>query len=175
MLNTSAWSPQNRPRIYTVGLHASLATSHILPPPTLAKACSLLDILHPGLPPVREVGLTAQQQENLAVAKGQAKRYSGCLAIVSLDRNPAALWTTGFGVHGVIHALRTSDDLIWLLQHDGSSDRVALSRCLHPMERCALQGIPGRALRWDEQVRGAARDGECHVHTSGGRSLEALR
>ena len=30
MLNTSARLPQNRPRIYTVGLHASLAPRHIL-------------------------------------------------------------------------------------------------------------------------------------------------
>ena len=74
MLNTSAWLPQNRPRIYTVGLHASLATRHILPPPRPAKPCSLLGMLHPGLPPAREVGLTAQQLENLAIAKGQAKR-----------------------------------------------------------------------------------------------------
>ena len=37
LLNTSAWLPQNRQRIYTVGLHASLATRHILPPPTLAN------------------------------------------------------------------------------------------------------------------------------------------
>ena len=112
MLNTSAWLPQNRPRIYTVGLHASLATRHSLPPPVPAKPCSLLDILHPALPAVREVGLTAQQLENLAVAKGQAKRYSGCLAIVSVDRNPEKSWSTSFGVHGVIHALRTCNDLI---------------------------------------------------------------
>ena len=153
MLNTSAWLPQNRPRIYTVGLHASLATRHILPPPTPANPCSLLDVLHPGLPRTREVGLTAQQLENLVVAKNQAKRYPGCLATVSLDRNPAAQWTTAFGVHGVVHALRTGNDLIWLLQYDGSSDRFALSRCLHPMERCALQGFR------PEQLAGMSKSG----------------
>ena len=152
-LNTSAWLPQNRPRIYTVGLHASMATRHVLPPPTPAMPCSLLDMLHPGLPRLREVGLTDQQVQNLAIAKGQAKRYSGCLAIVSLDRNPDALWATGFGVHGVINALRTGNDLIWLLQHERSSDRFALSRCLHPIERCALQGF--RA----EQLAGMSKTG----------------
>ena len=96
--------------------------------PVPGKPCSLLDILHPGLPPVREVGLTAQQLENLAIAKGQAKSYSGCLAIVSLDRNLAALWPAGFGVHGAIHALRTSSNLIWLLPHESSSDRFICSR-----------------------------------------------
>ena len=85
--------------------------AHYASPPALAKPCSLLDMLHPGLPPVREVGLTAPQLENLAIAKGPAKGYSGCLAIVSLDRNPAALWPTGFEVHGVTHALRTSSIL----------------------------------------------------------------
>ena len=141
VLNTSSWLPQNRPRIYTVGLHAAVATSHILPPPTPATPCSLLEVLHPGLPSTREVGLTAQQLQNLVVAKNQAKKYPGCLAIVSLDRNPEALWATGFGVRGVVGALRTGNDLIWLLQHDATSDSFTLSRCLHPMERCALQGF----------------------------------
>ena len=83
-LNSSSWLPQNRPRIYTVGLHAALAKSHILPPPTPAAPCSLLEVLHPGLPSIREVGLTAQQLKNLAFVKNQAKRYPRCLAIVSL-------------------------------------------------------------------------------------------
>ena len=146
MLNSSSWLPQNRPRIYTVGMHAMLATSHVLPPSTPATPCSLLEVLHPGLPSTREVGLTAQQLENLARVKKQAKRYPGCLAIVSLDRNPEALWSTGFGVRGVVGALRTCNDLIWLLQHDASSDSFKLSRCLHPMERCALQGFRAEQL-----------------------------
>ena len=119
MLNSRSWLPQNRPRIYTVGLHAALATSHILPPSTPATPCSLLELLHPGLSSTREVGLTAQQLENLAFVKKQAKRYPGCLAIVSLDRNPPAQWATGFGVQGVVNALRTGSDLIWLLHHTG--------------------------------------------------------
>ena len=146
MLNSSSWLPQNRPRIYTVGLHAAVATSHILPPPTPATPCSLLEVLHPGLPSIQEVGLTAQQLKNLAFVKNQAKRYPGCLAIVSLDRNPEARWSTGFGVHGVVNALRTSNDLIWLLQYDAPSDSIKLSRCLHPMERCALQGFRAEQL-----------------------------
>ena len=111
------------------------------PPSTPATPCSLLEVLHTGLPSVRAVGLTAQQLENLAFVKKQAKRYPGCLAMVSLDRSPEALWSTGFGVHGVVGALRTCNDLIWLLQHDASSDCIKWSRCLRPMERCALQGF----------------------------------
>ena len=153
ILNTSSWLPQNRPRIYIVGLHACLAPVHILPPPTPANPCSLLDILHPALPRTREFGLTAQQQENLVVAKDQAKRYPGCLATVSLDRNPNALWATAFGVNGVVPALRTGNDLIWLLQYHSSSDSFALSRCLHPMERCALQGFQ------PEQLAGMSKSG----------------
>ena len=68
------------------------------------------------------------------------------MVIVSLDRNPEAQWATGFGVHGVVGALRTGNDLIWLLQYDASSDCFTLSRCLHPMERCALQGFPAEQL-----------------------------
>ena len=113
VVNTSAWLPQNRPRVYTVGLHASLAIQHILPPPTPAAPCSLLDIAHPGLPRIREHGLTPQQRENLAVAKAEARSHPGCLATISLDRNPTKRWSTGFGVHGVVMALRTGSDLIW--------------------------------------------------------------
>ena len=79
MLNSRSWLPQNRPRIYTMGLHAALATSHILPPSTPATPCSLLEVLHTGLPSTREVDMTAQQLENLACVKKQAKRYPGCL------------------------------------------------------------------------------------------------
>ena len=115
MLNTISWLPPNRPRIYTVVLHASLGTTHILHPPIPNSPCSLLDILHPGLPHVREDGFIAKQREKLAFATGQAKQYPGCLAIVNLDRNPSAQWTTGFGVHVVVNALRTGNDFIWLL------------------------------------------------------------
>ena len=45
-----------------------------------------------------------------------------------------------------MNALRTGNDLIWLLQYDGSSDRCALARCLHPMELCALQGFQPEQL-----------------------------
>ena len=71
---------------------------------------------------------------------------SSRMVIISLDRNPEAQWATGFGVHGVVGALRTGNDLIWLLQYDASSDCFTLSRCLHPMERCALQGFPAEQL-----------------------------
>ena len=37
-------------------------------------------------------------------------------------------------------------DLVWLLQHDLTSDSFNLSRCLHPMERCALQGFQAEQL-----------------------------
>ena len=49
--------------------------------------------------------------------------------------------------------MRTCNDLIWLLQYDVSSDCFKLSRCLHPMERCALQGF--RA----EQLAGMSKSG----------------
>eukprot|EP00974_Lingulodinium_polyedra_P008342 795973-Lingulodinium_polyedra.AAC.1 len=45
-----------------------------------------------------------------------------------------------------MHAAKRQHSRVVLLQHDGSSDRFACSRCLHPMERCALQGI--RAEQW---------------------------
>ena len=146
LVNTAAWLPQNRPRVYTVGLHASLAMEHILPPPTPAAPCLLLEVLHPGLPHIREFGLTPQQRENLVVAKAETMSCPGCLATVSLDRSPTANWPTGFGVHGVVMALRTGNDLIWLLQYDGASRRIVFSRCLHPLERCELQGFRAEQL-----------------------------
>ena len=95
---------------------------------------------------MREDDPTATQRRHLVFAKGQAKKYPGCLVIVSLGRNPSAQWTTGFVVHGVANALRTDNDRIWLLQYNGSSEYFALSRCLHPMERCALQGFRAEHL-----------------------------
>ena len=43
-------------------------------------------------------------------------------------------------------ALRTWSELIWLLQYDGASSRIVFSRCLHPLERCALQGFRAEQL-----------------------------
>lgn len=146
ILNTRAWLPQNRERVYTVGLHASLGCTNIMAPPVPPKSVRLTEILHPGLPCVWEHGLTPQQCENLAIAKVQAQGYPGCLASVSLDRNPSLRWSTGFGAHGIINALRTSNDLIWLLQYDASSGKFVFSRCLHPMERCSLQGFRAEML-----------------------------
>ena len=104
MLNSRSWLPQNRPRIYTVGLHAALATSHILPPSTLGTPCSLLELLHPGLPSTREVGLTAQQLENLDFAKNKRRDIQGvwplsAWTVIQRRCGPPVSGFTGLSVH----------------------------------------------------------------------------
>ena len=85
------------------------------------------------------------------------------LAIVSLYRNPSALWTTGFGFHGVIGGRCVQATIL-----SGYCSTIALHiyRVSHDERtpgtvRCA--GIPGRSLGCGEQGRGAAHDGDCNV------------
>ena len=42
---------------------------------------------------------------------------------------------------GIMCTLRTENELIWLYQIDDAGNQI-LSRCLHPVERLALQGFP---------------------------------
>jgi len=161
-------------------LHRGLARqsgpeAHVASPDSCKSMLLVGFCLHTGLPCAREVGLAAEKHANLGVAKDQTKRYSGCLVAVSLDRNPAAQRTTGFGVHGVLNALRTGNDLIWLLQYDGSSDRFALSRCLHPMERCALQRFRPEQLGGVSKSGNMRATGNAMSAPSGGRCFQALR
>eukprot|EP00974_Lingulodinium_polyedra_P051194 4923263-Lingulodinium_polyedra.AAC.1 len=45
-----------------------------------------------------------------------------------------------------MHAAKRQLSRVVLLQHDGSSDPFAFARSLHPMERCASQGIRAERL-----------------------------
>ena len=149
-MNTKAYLPQNRPRIYTVGINASLMLPMPLPPPippSASRPC-LASIMHPALPSNMEHLLTRQQRTNLQDAKAQLSGspagLRGDLCTVSLDRNPAATFKPTI-MCGIVGCLRTSNDLIWLLQV--KEGRTILSRCIHPMERCALQGYMPEQVR----------------------------
>ena len=71
-LQASEYLPQNRARLYTVGISRDFAPScGLLPPSTPGNLwrAALPDLLHKGLCSIDEGVLSPQQQQNLKVAK----------------------------------------------------------------------------------------------------------
>ena len=70
LMQTSEYLPQNRQRLYTVGIRRDVLGNLNLIPPSLPSTArmqraSLADILHRGLPSIHEVDLSPQQRANL--------------------------------------------------------------------------------------------------------------
>lgn len=98
-------SPQHRVRIYRLPMPE--------PPPPLAEhlpPTTFLSILHPGIPPLQEDALSPVRRGHLILYKHilEQQGLAGCLACVSLDRNPRAAFGPYFRDHGSLPALRTS-------------------------------------------------------------------
>ena len=72
-LNSARYLPQNRPRIYTVGVLRELVGDVGMPPPAphmaASSRASLGELLNKGLKPVDESNLSPQQKENLSMMK----------------------------------------------------------------------------------------------------------
>ncbi len=144
-LNTRHWLPQNRPRIYTIFTN-KLFMAHPLPPPlpdphAAALRMELIDVLHMGLRPHQEDRLTAQQQQNLwrtlATVPAHARK-AGSVWTMSVDRNPDRAFPVMERHDQVVGTLRAQRVVVWGPQ----GESLQLSRCLHPLERCTLQGFP---------------------------------
>ncbi len=105
---------------------------------------TLADILHRGLPQVDEASLTPQQKLNLAVVKNKllaSFQTSGeGWATFLVDRDPLKGYNDPLRRDGCVNTLRTHNKLTWVLYMDRLGEFV-FSRCLHPVERCALQGF----------------------------------
>jgi site-specific DNA-cytosine methylase len=160
-MNSAWFVPQDRARIYTVAYNR-LRTSAPLPPaPTSSDTSScplpLAGALNLHLPPVREQPLTFQQQANLQGRKEssilqhvEARLVDDSLsfpriATISLDRDMSAAFGDGWvRTDGRCATLRTGNELVWLLS--GNPQSPWLSRCLRPLERAYLQGLPPAAL-----------------------------
>ena len=172
-LNSERYLPQHRPRVYTVGVLRELVGDLGMPPPAphMAASCraSLGELLNKGLKPVDESHLSPQQKENLSMMKpylfhrwatspspgrchGESGRFSPPIFCISVDRNPEKKFGSYFRCDDAVPTLRTGNEMLWLLKFaaDGS---VILSRCLHPVERLALQGFaPELALCMSKQT-----------------------
>ena len=148
MMQSSAFVPQDRRRLYTVGWNWYALRCVPVPPPMPLRAAvsraTLADVLHRGLPLVDEASLTPQQKLNLAVVKNKllaSFQTSGeGWATFSVDRNPYKGYNDPLRRDGCVNTLRTHNELTWVLYMDRLGEFV-FSRCLHPVERCALQGF----------------------------------
>ena len=148
LMQTSEYLPQNRQRLYTVGFHRDVLGNALLIPPSLPSTAqmqraTLADILHRGLPAIREVDLSPQQRANLRIQQSTllANRPRGpaCFCI-AIDRDPTLNFESGVRRDGSVFTLRTCNEMIWLFMVDAAGNTV-LSRCLHPVERLSLQGF----------------------------------
>ena len=103
---------------------------------------ALADLLHRGLCPIDELALSSQQRANLVHAKQRLRMVigRGTIACISVDRDPGSIFGQCIRYDGDVFTLRTASELVWLYSCD-QDGRKTLSRCLHPVERLALQGF----------------------------------
>ena len=113
--------PQHRERLYTIGLHKAVQRAVLLP--RIAARRSLAeqwaDVLHPGIAPIREQHLTRQQQLNLMLAENIACQQTGSTNsifwAIPVDRDPRQAFGAYLRRDGLSMALRTGNEMIWLL------------------------------------------------------------
>ena len=148
LMQTSEYLPQNRQRLYTVGIRRVVLGNMNLISPSLPSTArmqraTLADILHRGLPSIHEVNLSPQQRVNLKTQQStllaNRTRGPGCFCI-AIDRDPNLNFDNGVRSDGSVFTLRTCNEMIWLFIVDAAANAV-LSRCLHPVERLSLQGF----------------------------------
>ena len=96
-----------------------------------------------GLPALREQSLMGQQRANLMTMKQRLFSYrpwgQELICCISVDRDPSKTFRE-FRIDSCVCALRTHNEMLWVLMVD-SEGTVAVSRCLHPVERLGLQGF----------------------------------
>ena len=152
-LNTCSFGiPQDRERVYTVGMN--LRTVGVPATPPLDKLCRahirttlLAPFLHPRMPKVLESRLSPNMASNLKAYKQviEPELKSGQLgsfACVSLDRCPSKDFGTWVRVDGMVDTFRTCNEHLWLISMGEGPAGPSVSRPLHPVERLGLQGFP---------------------------------
>ena len=147
--NTADYLPQHRRRIYTVGTNrCQVLQVPRAPPAPKAPPLQLEDVLAmgPELPRSQEVHLCPAKRNDLRVLiqihRAKVARTSHGQAFwltLPLDRDMEQVWGMSGRVDGLVETLRTGDELKWLTHVGGHPE---FSRCLHPVERLALQGFP---------------------------------
>ena len=163
LMNSRDYVPQNRPRLYTVGVSRELLGDAGIPPPMpqARLRAPLGEALHRGMPPVAENMLTPHQRNNLNMTKpllrarllersfylpctpttGALGRFQPPIACFSVDRDVEKQFGQSMRWDDATPTLRTGNEMLWLLKFSETGD-VLVSRCLHPVERLALQGFP---------------------------------
>ncbi len=144
-MDTAAYLPQKRKRVYTIGINRMHTCKiPLCPPPPTKPRVHLAELLHPGLPPNQEAMLPPRKQADLAVIAALARArqkptdHGGCFWLtIPLDRDITRTWGVSWRTDGCVETLRTGDELKWIM-HPG----YQVSRCLHPVERLSLQGFP---------------------------------
>ena len=153
-------------------LRELLGDAGIPPPMPLASMRAPLgDALHKGMPPVDENMLTPHQMNNLNMTKpllrtrllqrsfqfpytpttgvqfpytpttGALGRFQLPIACFSVDRDFEKQFGQSLRWDDATPTLRTRNEMLWLLKFSDTGD-LLISRCLHPVERLALQGFP---------------------------------
>lgn len=141
--------PQHRERVFLVGINQHLVPeSHLLPPQGLGPPTPLASFLSSALAPQAQLSsLTPNLRWNLVhyqqLLRAHLERGNGWAA-VSLDRNPARSFGGYTRVDGLVPALRTQNQYLWVMRL-GQGLAPETARLLHPMERWSLQGFPPSA------------------------------
>lgn len=115
-LNTSDFGlPQNRARVYVVGLNRNIVKGTFpFPPPAFPDSAriNILSILNHNIPAVSEV--PQRLRDNLQKYTARLNALHACsgsdanhIAVISLDRNPDRLFGEWFRTDGLTGALRT--------------------------------------------------------------------
>ena len=137
--------PQSRPRLYIVGVSTYKCNFMPLPPASLQRQTSLVGLLHVGITKNMESRLSSEQRGRLQAWKRVVARRSPELPAticISLDRKTSgAFGESWVRMDGLCCALRTQNEFLWIM-HVDSTGKLDVSRCLHPLERFALQGFP---------------------------------
>jgi site-specific DNA-cytosine methylase len=160
IVNTAKYLPQQRIRIYTLGTNCCfLAQAPIAPPIPPGPPVRLSDVLAlgPELPRDQEARLSLRKRYDLRVlveitkdkvwqtSQGRQGRTSQghqgdpFWLTFPLDRDTNKRWGSHCRVDGLVETLRTGDEIKWITHVGGHPH---FSRCLHPVERLALQGFP---------------------------------
>ena len=149
-MQSADYLPQNRRRLYAVGMHRSAGVTP--PPPTPPKSLrpTLCELLHKALP-CDESMLSSQQRANLRKAipiathrsrmasppTGGHKQHLGSFYLPHHQADKVA----NLRCDDCTPTLRAGHSRHWLVKVDDTG-LVMLSRGLHPWERLTLQGFP---------------------------------
>lgn len=156
-MQTADYLPQNRRRLYVVGMRRDAGITPPPPSPPRSLRPTLGELLHKGLPH-EESPLLFQQKVNLRKAlpialhrsrlasptTGGHKHlgsFSPPLFVIAVDRDPDKAFGENLRCDDCTPTLRAGHSRHWVVKVD-KTGLVVLSRALHPCERLALQGFP---------------------------------